>query len=272
MLVEVSPMLTTRAALQVCLWVTSHLCGICPTQCWWGVSFTLKRRDNKHSTVAKETPNVKNMKKANKYPVHQWVVWRGSVHSTDSWRPAPSAERVPSWSDHRAGSSPGLQTSWLTRRARPHGAWCRGHRWSSWKREGRNGANEGKTERKQRGQTCYCHSGKTKGLSVRRVSLTELRLLCRLSDKVARLDLRCVFVLGWMYESVCISGSVCLLTETGLSMEHWWARLGYEPSFDTGAEGRSLRNLENPTVLSQGWCTGVSCIGLAGNSQQTRWL
>lgn len=60
-------------------------------------------------------------------------------------------------------------------------------------REARNGANEVKRERKQRRQTCYCLLGETKELSVGRVSLTELRLLCRLSDKLARLDLCCVF-------------------------------------------------------------------------------
>lgn len=54
---------------------------------------------------------------------------------------------------------------------------------------GRNGAHEVKRERKQRGQTRYCLSERTKELSVGRVSLTELRLLCRLSDKLARLDL-----------------------------------------------------------------------------------
>lgn len=56
-------------------------------------------------------------------------------------------------------------------------------------REGRNGADEVKRERKQRRQTRYCLSERTKELSVGRVSPTELRLLCRLSDKLARLDL-----------------------------------------------------------------------------------
>lgn len=56
-----------------------------------------------------------------------------SRHSTGFWRPAPSAGRAPSWIDRTAGSSPTLQTSWSTRRARPPGAWCRGRRWYSWR-------------------------------------------------------------------------------------------------------------------------------------------
>lgn len=107
-----------------------------------------------------------------------------SSHSTDFWRPAPLAGRAPSWSDHRAGSSPTLQTSWSTTQARRRGAWCRGHRWSSWRwgRKGIKGSGYGKSkwkeggkERKQRGQTCYCLSEWTKELSVHRASLSELK-------------------------------------------------------------------------------------------------
>lgn len=199
---------------------------------------------------------MKNMNKVNKHPVHQWVVWRGSVHSTGSWRPAPSAERVPSWSDHRAGSSPGLRTSWLTRQARPHGAWCRGHRWSSWKREvvreGRNGANEGKTERKQRGQTCYCHSGQTKRLSVCRVFLTELRLLCRLSDKVARLDLCSVFLCSRVNVWISMHQWECLSVDrdwtfcgTLVSWSRLWAQLWHRGRGEISEEFRESHSFES---------------------------
>lgn len=226
MLVRFSPGLehSCECSIQLYLCAMSHLYGICPTQCWWEVWLTLISNDNKHSMVAKEIPNIKSMNNvgvSNKSPIHLMVVRHGTIYSTGSWRPAPSTERVPSWSDHRAGSSPGFQTSWLTRRAQPHEAWCRGYRWSSWRRctarEGWNGANQVKRERTQRRQTCYCLLGQTKELSVRWVSLTELRLLCRLSDKLARLDLCCVF----MFWGECMN----LYASVGVLV--YWQRLGF---------------------------------------------
>lgn len=196
------------------------------------------------------------------------------VHSTGSWRPAPSVERVPSWSIHRVGSFPVFQTSWLTRRAQPHGAWCRGCRWSSWRRcmarEGWNGANEGRRrenredrhvivswvkQRSPQSTECYWQS-------------SDSSVVCLTNSHV----LMCaMFLWSRMNVWICMRcGSVCLLTETGLSMERrvcWRPCLGCEPSFDTGAEGRSPRNSENPAVLSQNWHGDFSCEGLGRKSK-----
>lgn len=62
--------------------------------------------------------------------------------------------------------------------------------------------------RENRGQMCFCLLGKTKELSVRRVSLTELRLLCRSPDKLARLDLCCVSTFSAEYSNLCASVGV----------------------------------------------------------------
>lgn len=62
--------------------------------------------------------------------------------------------------------------------------------------------------RENRGQMCFCLFGKTKELSVHRVSLTELRLLCLSPDKLARLDLCCVFTFSAEYSNLYASVGV----------------------------------------------------------------
>lgn len=65
MLVKFSPVLerSCESSVQLYLCVMSHLCGIvCPVS-----------NDNKHSTVAKEMPNIRNMSNvgaSNKSPIH----------------------------------------------------------------------------------------------------------------------------------------------------------------------------------------------------------
>lgn len=203
---------------------------------------------------------------------HRWMAAQvGIKHSTGSWRPAPSAERVPSWSDHRAGSSPKLQTSWSTRRAPLHGAWCKGCRWSSWScgmvRECRikgSGYAESKWGEKteRTGMLLSCGLNKEAlSLECRWLHSRHRRhlVVCHFGDKLVDLHILlctvCSWVLGCVDVSLCVRGSVCSLRITEVSMEceaYWCACLEWEPRFD-GAEDNFLRNVENQLGFSYKW-------------------
>lgn len=80
--------------------------------------------------------------------------------------------------------------------------------------------------------------------------------MCHFGDKLVDLLILlctvCSCVLGCVDVSLCVSGSVCSLRITGVSMEreaYWCACLGWEPSFD-GAEENVLRNVENQQGFS----------------------
>lgn len=198
------------------------------------------------SVVSFHKAKISSKTKQNKVAVllisqkpHGWVADQvGIKHSTGSWRPAPSAKRVPSWSDHRAGSSPKLQTSWSTRRAPLHGAWCKGCRWSSWRcgmvREcGIKGS--GYAERRMRGKNRedrHVIVFRVKQRSSQfKVSLTALKTqetlgcvsFCWQTRGLTHLALYCVF----MGSRVCRCISMCqwerLFIENNWSFHGTWS-------------------------------------------------
>lgn len=252
---KVQPVLLRRCewSIQIYQCLTSHFGGIFH---WWEEWLT-PMATIRHGCQG-DVQNEAGM--SNTRRIQERVVWRGTLHLTGSWRPAPSAERVPSWSDHRAGSSQGLQTSWLTRRARPREAWCRGYRWSSWRRctarEPWNGANEGKRERtedrcvfvswvkQRRSQSAECHWQSSGSGGVRltnsRVLICAVFLRSRVNTRICMHQWECLSIdRDWIFR-----GTRGILASTS----RLWAELWHRGRGEISEECRESRSFESTLI------------------------